>query len=185
MAPTVERLNLPGVMLIQPRVYGDERGFFMESWNQSDLDHAVGSRIRFVQDNHSRSAHGVLRGLHYQIAHPQGKLVRVAIGAVFDVAVDVRRGSSTFGQHVAIELSAENKRQIWIPEGFAHGFVVVSDHAELLYKTTDYYDPASERSIRWDDPDLAIEWPIAEPVLSERDRYATTLEQAELLPGGP
>ena len=155
---------LPGVKLIEPRVFGDARGFFLESWNARSFADA-GLNLAFVQDNHSRSARGVLRGLHYQLANPQGKLVRVTQGAVFDVAVDIRRSSPHFGQWVGYELSAENHRMLWVPPGFAHGFLVLSESADFLYKTTDYYAPAHERCIRWDDPTLAIEWPRANPPL--------------------
>ncbi|MDJ0663499.1 MAG: dTDP-4-dehydrorhamnose 3,5-epimerase [Acidimicrobiia bacterium] len=181
MPPSIHRLDLPEVLLIQPEVHGDSRGFFMETWNQRDFDEAVGREVRFVQDNHSRSGRGVLRGLHYQLAPPQGKLVHVVAGAVFDVAVDVRRGSPTLGKHVAAELSAESKTQLWIPEGFAHGFLVLTEYAEVLYKATTYYDPGSERSIRWDDPELGIDWPVVEPDLSERDRRARPFAESELL----
>jgi dTDP-4-dehydrorhamnose 3,5-epimerase len=172
--------NIPDVLIIEPNVFGDERGFFFESFNRRQFNQLVGRDIDFVQDNHSRSAKNVLRGLHYQIQQPQGKLVRVVHGAVFDVAVDIRRGSPTFGQYVAAELSAENKRMLWIPEGFAHGFVVVSDNAEFLYKTTDYWAPEYERSIAWNDPTINISWPIeGEPVLSAKDQQAKLLAQAE------
>ncbi|HOM12913.1 MAG TPA: dTDP-4-dehydrorhamnose 3,5-epimerase, partial [Rubrivivax sp.] len=147
---------LPGVLIIEPRVFGDARGFFLESFNQKAFDAAVGHEVRFVQDNHSRSAKGVLRGLHYQLPpHAQGKLVRVTQGAVFDVAVDLRRGSASFGRWVGVELSGDNHRQLWLPPGLAHGFVVTSDSADFLYKTTDYYAPEAERAIRWDDPAIA------------------------------
>jgi dTDP-4-dehydrorhamnose 3,5-epimerase len=172
--------NIPDVLIIEPNVFGDERGFFFESFNRRQFNQLVGRDIDFVQDNHSRSAKNVLRGLHYQIQQPQGKLVRVVHGAVFDVAVDIRRGSPTFGQYVAAELSAENKRMLWIPEGFAHGFVVVSDNAEFLYKTTDYWAPEYERSIAWNDPTINISWPIeGEPMLSAKDQQAKLLAQAE------
>lgn len=172
---------IPGLLMIEPRVFGDERGFFFESFNRRQFAQLVGREVDFVQDNHSRSARNVLRGLHYQIQHPQAKLVRVIQGAVLDVAVDMRKGSPTFGQHVAMELSAENKRMLWIPEGFAHGFVVLSDGAECLYKTTDYWYPEYERCIRWDDPALAIAWKLeAEPVLSAKDRQGKALAGAEL-----
>lgn len=181
MPPSIQRLNLPEVLLIQPEVFGDERGFFMEVWNQRHLNEAVGREIRFVQDNHSKSGRGVLRGLHYQLAAPQGKLVRVVAGAAFDVAVDVRKGSPTVGGYVTAELSAENRAQLWIPEGFAHGFLVLTDFAEVLYKTTTYYDPSSERSIRWNDPELGIDWPVVDPVLSDRDQRAKPLAESELI----
>lgn len=172
---------IPGLLIIEPKVFGDERGFFFESFNRREFAGLVGREVDFVQDNHSRSARNVLRGLHYQIRHPQAKLVRVTQGAVLDVAVDIRKGSPTFGQHVALELSAENKRMLWIPEGFAHGFVVLSDSAECLYKTTDYWYPEYERCIRWDDPTLAIDWKLeAAPVLSAKDAQGKTLAEAEL-----
>lgn len=164
---------LPEVLLIEPQVFGDDRGFFFESWNQRQLDAVVGKPLRFVQDNHSRSRRGVLRGLHYQVEQSQGKLVRVVQGLVFDVAVDLRRGSRRLGQWVGVLLSAEDKRQLWIPPGFAHGFLVLSDTAEFLYKTTDYYAPAAERCLAWDDPHVGIRWPLAEvggaPSLSAKD----------------
>lgn len=172
---------IPDVLILEPKVFGDERGFFMESYNRRVFNEAVGSEIDFVQDNHSRSARGVLRGLHFQLPpQAQGKLVRVATGAVFDVAVDVRRDSPRFGRWVGLELSDANKRQLWIPPGFAHGFLVLSDLADFLYKTTHYYAPALERTIRWDDPDIGIAWPDAgSPVrLSERDAAAPPLKDA-------
>lgn len=173
--------KLPEVKIIEPKVFGDDRGFFLESYNQNAFCQAIGREVNFVQDNHSRSVKGVLRGLHYQIKQPQGKLVRCVVGEVFDVAVDIRRSSPTFGQWVGVTLSAENKRQLWVPEGFAHGFVVVSDHAEFLYKTTDYYAPQHERSIVWNDETLSIEWPLDnEPVMSDKDSNATALQNAEL-----
>lgn len=157
----VTRTAIDGVLILEPKVFGDERGFFLESFNQRAFDEAVGSSVTFVQDNHSRSSKGVLRGLHLQLPpRSQGKLVRVTQGAVFDVAVDVRRGSPTFGQWVGVMLSGTNHRQMWIPEGLAHGFLVTSDSADFLYKTTDYYAPLSERCIRWDDPALGIDWPL-------------------------
>ena len=168
------------VLIIEPKVFGDDRGFFFESFNHRQFAELVGRDVNFVQDNHSRSAKNVLRGLHYQIQQPQGKLVRVVQGAVFDVALDIRKSSATFGQHVALELSAENKRMLWIPEGFAHGFMVISEIAEFLYKTTDYYAPEYERSIVWNDPALAIQWPIqGEPTLSVKDRQAQLPAVAE------
>lgn len=171
---------IPDVLIIEPKVFGDARGFFFESFNCRRFAELTGRKVDFVQDNHSRSAKGVLRGLHYQIQHPQGKLVRVAQGAVFDVAVDIRRSSPTFGQHVAVELSAENKRMLWIPEGFAHGFVVLSDTAEFLYKTTDYWAPEFERSIAWNDPAIGIQWPIqGEPTLSAKDQQGKSWAKAE------
>ncbi|MEQ6291273.1 dTDP-4-dehydrorhamnose 3,5-epimerase [Vogesella sp. GCM10023246] len=169
------------VKLIEPVVHGDARGFFFESFNQRQFDAAIGRQVHFVQDNHSRSARGVLRGLHYQLQQPQGKLVRVLQGAIFDVAVDLRRGSATFGHWLGYELSTDNRLQLWLPEGFAHGFMVLGDYAEVLYKTTDYYAPQHERCIRWDDPDLAIRWPLdTAPVLSARDAQGTALRAAEL-----
>jgi dTDP-4-dehydrorhamnose 3,5-epimerase len=174
-------LSIPDVLLIEPKVFGDDRGFFFESFNQRQFAAAVGRDLNFVQDNHSRSARRVLRGLHYQIRQPQGKLVRVVAGEVFDVAVDIRRGSPTFGRWVGERLSAENKRQMWIPEGFAHGFVVLSEHAEFLYKTTDYWAPEHERCIAWNDPQLAIAWPIeGAPSLSGKDAKGRLLREAEL-----
>ena len=162
--------RIPEVLLIEPRVFGDARGFFFESFNLKVFSAVLGAAAEFVQDNHSRSSRGVLRGLHYQLApHAQGKLVRVVAGEVFDVAVDIRAGSPTYGQWVAEILSAENKKQLWIPPGFAHGFVTLSDTAEFLYKTTDYYALECERCIRWDDPDLAIDWPLENPLLSAKD----------------
>jgi dTDP-4-dehydrorhamnose 3,5-epimerase len=173
--------SIPEVMVIEPKVFGDARGFFYESFNGAVFDAAVGRHVDFVQDNHSRSSKSVLRGLHYQIKHPQGKLVRVVRGAVFDVAVDIRRSSPTFGKWVGVELSEENHRQLWVPEGFAHGFVVLSDMAEFLYKTTDFYAPAHERCILWNDSDLNIEWPIGlEPLLSAKDAKGALLAQAEV-----
>ena len=175
------RLAIPDVVLIEPKVFGDARGFFFESFNQKSFDEATGTRHQFVQDNHSRSAKGVLRGLHYQIEQPQGKLVRVARGRVWDVAVDIRQGSPTFGQWVGAELSEDNQHQLWVPPGFAHGFVVLSDSADFLYKTTDYYAPQHERCIAWNDPQLAIAWPYAgEPQLSAKDAQGLPLAQAEL-----
>ncbi|MFV3415623.1 dTDP-4-dehydrorhamnose 3,5-epimerase [Pseudomonas nitroreducens] len=176
------RLAIPDVILFEPKVFGDDRGFFFESFNQQKFEEAVGRKVDFVQDNHSRSAKGVLRGLHYQLApHAQGKLIRVVQGEVFDVAVDVRESSPTFGKWVGVHLSAENKNQLWIPEGFAHGFLTLTDNVDFLYKTTNYYAPAAEGCIAWDDPALAIEWPIAiAPVLSEKDRLGRPLAQAEV-----
>ncbi|MFZ5488005.1 MAG: dTDP-4-dehydrorhamnose 3,5-epimerase [Burkholderiaceae bacterium] len=172
---------LPEVLILEPKVFGDERGFFFESYNQRDFAQATGLQVAFVQDNHSRSAKNVLRGLHYQVQQPQGKLVRVVQGEVFDVAVDLRKKSKTFGQWVGEILSAENKRQLWIPAGFAHGFVVLSDTAEFLYKTTDYYAPAHERCIRWDDPAIGIRWPIAAPpILAAKDAAGMLLAEAEV-----
>ena len=162
--------SIPDVLLLTPKVFGDSRGFFFESFNQRAFEAAIGAPAHFVQDNHSRSGRGVLRGLHYQVEQPQGKLVRVVAGAVFDVAVDIRPGSPTFGRWVGMELSADNKQQLWIPPGLAHGFLVLSETAEFLYKTTDYYAPAHERCILWSDPVLAIRWPLEEPpMLSGKD----------------
>jgi dTDP-4-dehydrorhamnose 3,5-epimerase len=176
---------LPEVLLFEPRVFGDSRGFFLESFNQREFDQAVGEAVTFVQDNHSRSARGVLRGLHYQLPpHAQGKLVRVTAGRVFDVAVDMRSSSSRFGKWTGAELSGENHRQLWIPPGFAHGFLVLSDSADFLYKTTDYYAPQAEACVRWDDDRLAIEWPDAgcAPLLSAKDASAPALAQAPTFP---
>jgi dTDP-4-dehydrorhamnose 3,5-epimerase len=171
---------IPDVLIIEPTVFGDERGFFFESFNQRRFLELTGLSVDFVQDNHSRSAKNVLRGLHYQIQQPQGKLVRVVQGTVFDVAVDIRRSSPTFGRHVGVELSSDNKRMVWIPPGFAHGFVVLSDTAEFLYKTTDYWAPEFERSIAWNDPAIGIEWPIeGEPALSKKDYQGELLAEAE------
>ena len=177
----VTRLAIPDVVLIEPKVFGDARGFFFESFNQKAFNEATGTNHQFVQDNHSRSAKGVLRGLHYQIQQPQGKLVRVAQGAVFDVAVDIRKSSPTFGQWVGEVLSADNHRQLWVPPGFAHGFMVLSETAEFLYKTTDYYAPVYERCIAWDDPDLAIDWPNIgmAPLLSAKDFAGRKLSNAD------
>jgi len=169
------------VLIIEPQVFGDERGFFYESYNEKAFWEKIGVSAHFVQDNHSRSAKNVLRGLHYQIQQPQGKLVRVVVGSVFDVAVDLRASSKTFGQWVGVHLSADRKQQLWMPAGFAHGFVVLSEYAEFLYKTTDYYAPQYERCIIWNDPDLAIAWPIQdEPVLSAKDRVGQLLREAEV-----
>lgn len=177
----VIRTEIPEVLILEPKVFGDERGFFYESFNARRFAEATGCDVDFVQDNHSRSVKGVLRGLHYQIQQPQGKLVRVAVGEVWDVAVDIRKGSPTFGKWVGVSLSATNHRQLWVPAGFAHGFVVVSDVAEFLYKTTDYYAPEHERCIRWDDPTLAIPWPLeGNPSLSGKDKQGLDLAQAEL-----
>ena len=171
---------IPDVLIIEPRVFGDARGFFYESFNQKAFNEATGLSLNFVQDNHSRSAQGVLRGLHYQIKQPQGKLVRVVRGAVFDVAVDIRKSSPTFGQWVGLELSEDNRKQIWIPAGFAHGFVVTSESAEFLYKTTDYYAPEHERCIAWNDRDIAIDWPLTmHPSLSAKDQQGLALCEAE------
>lgn len=173
--------DIPEVVIIEPRVFEDDRGFFCESYNQRAFAEKADIVTNFVQDNHSRSCKNVLRGLHYQIEQPQGKLVRAVVGTVFDVAVDIRKHSPTFGQWVSCILSAENKRQIWIPEGFAHGFLVLSEVAEVLYKTTDYYAPQHERCIRWDDPDLAIAWPlVTDPIVSAKDRAGQLFKKAEV-----
>jgi dTDP-4-dehydrorhamnose 3,5-epimerase len=174
---------IPDVLLIEPKVFGDARGFFFESFNQKAFNAAIGLKLDFVQDNHSRSARGVLRGLHYQIQQPQGKLVRVVRGSVFDVAVDLRKSSPTFGQWVGAELSEDNHRQMWVPPGFAHGFVVTSESADFLYKTTDYYAPQHERCIAWNDPAIGIQWPLAEPPqLSAKDQAGVLLAAAEVFP---
>lgn len=170
---------IPGVTIIEPRVFGDARGFFMETWNAATFA-AAGLDFDFVQDNHSHSAQGVLRGMHYQLAQPQGKLVRVTSGRVFDVAVDLRRSSATFGKWVGVELSAENKRMLWIPPGFAHGFLTLEDGTDFLYKCTALYDPPDERCIAWNDPDLNIAWPLeAEPTVSDKDRSGRAFSEAE------
>lgn len=172
--------NIPEVLLIEPKVFGDERGFFFESFNQAKFEEAIGRKVSFVQDNHSKSVKNVLRGLHYQIRQPQDKLVRVVQGEVFDVAVDIRKNSPTFGQWVCEILSADNKKQLWVPKGFAHGFVVLSDTAEFLYKTTDFWAPEFERSVAWNDPDIAIKWPFSgEPSLSGKDKLAGALSTVE------
>ena len=173
---------IPEVLILEPKVFGDERGFFMESFNKKAFDEAAGRSVDFVQDNHSRSSKGVLRGLHYQIQQPQGKLVRVTRGSVFDVAVDIRRSSPTFGQWVGIELNESNHRQFWVPPGFAHGFLVLSDSADFLYKTTDYYAPQYERCIAWNDAGLAIDWRLqgAQPLLSAKDAQGLALNLAEV-----
>lgn len=177
----IVKTAIPDVLIIEPEVHGDERGFFFESFNKRALAEATGLNLEFVQDNHSRSVRNVLRGLHYQIKQPQGKLVRVVVGEVLDVAVDIRRSSPNFGKHVVTRLSAENKRMAWIPPGFAHGFLVLSDHAEFLYKVTDYWAPEWERSIAWNDPDIGIAWPVVgEPILSGRDRVGVSLREAEV-----
>ena len=174
-------LAISEVILFEPKIFGDERGFFFESFNQSRFEEAIGYEVKFVQDNHSKSSKGVLRGLHYQIQQPQGKLVRVVSGEVFDVAVDIRRSSPTFGKWVGAHLSGENKHQLWVPEGFAHGFVVLSETAEFLYKTTDYYAPSHERSILWNDSDLAIHWQSSiAPLLSAKDLAASPFKSAEV-----
>jgi dTDP-4-dehydrorhamnose 3,5-epimerase len=177
----VTQTNIPDLLITEPQVFADERGFFFESFNRRIFAKLTGRDADFVQDNHSRSARNVLRGLHYQIQHPQAKLMRVIHGAVLEVAVDIRRSSPTFGRHVAVELSADNKRMLWMPEGFANGFVVLSDTAECLYKTTDYWYPEHERCIRWDDPVLAIDWRLqAAPVISAKDAQGRALAEAEL-----
>ena len=177
----IQTTAIPDVLIIEPTVFGDDRGFFYESFNQKRFTELTGVTRDFVQDNHSKSAKGVLRGLHYQIQQPQGKLVRVTAGEVFDIAVDLRKSSPTFGKWVGVVLSAVNKRQMWVPEGFAHGFVVLSEFAEFLYKTTNYYDPSSERSIRWDDPALGIDWQLDEaPKLSAKDQAAALLKDADV-----
>ncbi|NJK38286.1 MAG: dTDP-4-dehydrorhamnose 3,5-epimerase [Oscillatoriales cyanobacterium RM2_1_1] len=174
--------EIPEVLIFEPKVFGDERGFFFESFNHQAFAEKTGLAVEFVQDNHSRSVQGVLRGLHYQIQQAQGKLVRVVLGEIFDVAVDIRQNSPTFGKVVGCSLSAENKRQFWVPAGFAHGFLVTSEIAEVLYKTTDYYAPQHERSILWNDPDLAIDWPLngITPVLSKKDETGQSLKTADL-----
>jgi len=175
--------SIPDVLIIEPKVFGDERGFFYESFNAAAFEAATGLKRQFVQDNHSKSQRGVLRGLHYQIQQPQGKLVRVVAGEVFDVAVDLRRSSQSFGRWTGVLLNAENKRQLWMPEGFAHGFVVLSETAEFLYKTTDYYAPEHERSLLWNDPELGIDWPLdTPPQLSAKDQAGKLLRDAELFP---
>lgn len=178
----VTKTPIDGVLVLEPKVFGDARGFFFESFNARDFEQATGLKEAFVQDNHSKSAKGVLRGLHYQIQHAQGKLVRVAQGAVFDVAVDIRKDSPTFGQWFGLELSAENKKQLWIPAGLAHGFLVTSESAEFLYKTTDYYHPEFERSLLWNDPAIGIDWPLhlldAAPLLAAKDVTALTFAQS-------
>jgi len=173
---------IDGVLILEPRVFGDARGFFMESYNRSVFAQATGLDIDFVQDNHSRSRRGVLRGLHYQVRQPQGKLVRVSQGAVFDVAVDIRQGSPSFGRWVGVELSADNQRQLWVPAGMAHGFVVLTDSADFLYKATDFYAPQFERGIAWNDPAIGVQWPVSAPVLSKKDEAALPLSQHTNLP---
>ncbi|WP_431796740.1 dTDP-4-dehydrorhamnose 3,5-epimerase [Cupriavidus metallidurans] len=183
MSLNVIRTAIPEVLIIEPKVFGDARGFFLESFNQKVFAEATGLDVSFVQDNHSRSGKGVLRGLHYQIQQPQGKLVRVVRGRVFDVAVDVRKQSATFGKWVGVELTEDNHRQFWVPPGFAHGFVVLSESADFLYKTTDYYAPQFERCIAWNDPEIGIEWPAMEvaPLLSAKDQAGSCLSTAELV----
>ncbi|HQX07728.1 MAG TPA: dTDP-4-dehydrorhamnose 3,5-epimerase [Zoogloea sp.] len=174
---------IPDLLILEPKVFGDTRGFFMESFNARSFQEATGLNVDFVQDNHSRSAKGVLRGLHYQIQQPQGKLVRVVRGSVFDVAVDLRKGSPTFGKWEGVELSEENNRQFWIPPGFAHGFLVTSESADFLYKTTDYYAPEHERSLAWNDPDVGVEWPLdGAPLLSAKDLAGKSLSECETFP---
>jgi dTDP-4-dehydrorhamnose 3,5-epimerase len=178
VAPT----RLPGVLLIEPQVFGDARGFLFESWNEREFERA-GIRARFVQDNHSRSGNGVLRGLHYQIERPQAKLIRVVAGEIFDVTVDIQRGSATFGKWQGCRLSAESKNMLWVPTGFAHGFYVLSDFAEVVYKTTEFYAPAHERCIVWSDPDVGIEWPLSgAPKLSAKDAAGALLRDADTFP---
>jgi dTDP-4-dehydrorhamnose 3,5-epimerase len=174
--------GLPGVLIIEPKVFGDARGFFFESWNESAFAERTGVNLRFVQDNHSRSRRAVLRGLHYQIRQPQGKLVRAARGAIYDVAVDLRRSSPHFGKWVGVELSEENHRQLWVPPGFGHGFLVLSEMAEVLYKATDYYAPQHERSLLWNDAQVGVEWPLegVEPVLSAKDAEGLPLSECEV-----
>jgi dTDP-4-dehydrorhamnose 3,5-epimerase len=179
----VEKTAIPGALIVEPAVFGDDRGFFLESFNEREMQ-KIGIDGHFVQDNHSRSARNVLRGLHYQIIQPQGKLVRVVCGKVFDVAVDLRRDSPAFGKWVGVELSAENKRIFWLPPGMAHGFVVLSDSADFVYKATDYYAPKSERSLLWNDPEIGIEWPFTgEPILSAKDMAGTRFNEAEAYEG--
>lgn len=177
----IQPTAIPDVLIIEPKVFGDDRGYFYESFNARRFKELTGIAAHFVQDNHSRSVRNVLRGLHYQIRQPQGKLVRVVAGEVFDVVVDLRKKSPTFGHWVGVTLSAENKRQLWMPEGFAHGFVVTSDAAEFLYKTTDYWAPEHERTILWNDPAIGIQWPLTvEPILSGKDQAGTSLQNAEV-----
>jgi dTDP-4-dehydrorhamnose 3,5-epimerase len=184
MAYQVTATSIDGVLVLEPKVFGDARGFFFESFNSRDFERAIGLKETFVQDNHSRSTRGVLRGLHYQVQHAQGKLVRVTQGAVFDVAVDIRKHSPTYGQWFGLELSAENKKQMWIPPGLAHGFLVTSDSADFLYKTTDYYYPEFERSLLWSDPDIGVNWPLdlldSSPLLAAKDQGALTFAKSEL-----
>ena len=177
----IKTTAIPDVLIFEPKAFGDDRGFFYESFNERRFTELTGVSASFVQDNHSKSAKGVLRGLHYQIQQPQGKLVRVVAGAVFDVAVDIRKSSPTFGRWVGVTLSAENKRQLWVPAGFAHGFLVTSESAEFLYKTTDYWAPEHERGILWNDPAIGIEWPLeGQPLLSGKDQVAKVLAEAEV-----
>lgn len=176
--------KLPGVKILEPKVFGDERGFFFESYNQKTLERFADITQEFVQDNHSRSVRGVLRGLHYQVQNPQAKLVRVVTGEVFDVAVDLRKHSHTFGQWTSVILTEKNKRMFWVPEGFAHGFLVLSDSADFLYKTTNFYDPKSERCLAWNDPDVGIDWPLngLQPILSSKDCQGVSLKETEVFP---
>jgi dTDP-4-dehydrorhamnose 3,5-epimerase len=181
MAYSVTPTNIPEVLLLKPQVFGDARGFFYESFNQQDFEQSTGIKTRFVQDNHSKSCQGVLRGLHFQVQQPQGKLVRVSAGEVFDVAVDIRKTSPTYGQWSGHILSAENCLQLWIPPGFAHGFLVLSEYAEFLYKTTDYYAPAHERTLCWNDPDIGIDWPQVKTILlSDKDKPERALRFQDL-----
>ncbi len=181
---TVVPTSIPDVLVIEPEVRGDERGFFMETWNARTFLTATGLERTFVQDNHSRSTQSVLRGMHYQIAQPQGKLLRVVIGAIFDVAVDLRRSSPNFGTWVGVELTADNHRQIWVPEGFGHGFLVLSPSADILYKATDFYSSEHDRTLAWDDPDVGIDWPLGgrQPILSAKDRVGSPLAAADVYP---
>lgn len=180
----IQKTAIPDLLMIEPQVFGDERGFFYESYNEKKLAEVAGITEHFVQDNHSRSARNVLRGLHYQIQQPQGKLVRVVMGEVYDVAVDMRRASATFGQWVGMHLSDTNKRMLWVPKGFAHGFLVLSEHAEFLYKTTDFYAPQYECSLLWNDADLAIDWPLSgAPALSAKDAVGVAFKDAQTFPG--
>ena len=177
----VTRTEIPDIVLLEPRVFGDERGFFLESWNAREFNRIVGGDLHFLQDNHARSGHGVLRGLHYQIRQPQGKLVRVVQGRVFDVAVDLRKSSTTFGRWVGFELSEDNYRQLWVPPGFAHGYLVLSERADFLYKATDFYAPEHERCIIWNDPEIGIVWPLdGKPILSAKDQSGLPFNKAEV-----
>ncbi|WP_159282060.1 dTDP-4-dehydrorhamnose 3,5-epimerase [Rahnella variigena] len=174
----IVKTDIPDVIIFEPKVFGDERGFFLESFNQREFDKAINEKVSFVQDNHSKSSKGVLRGLHFQWApYAQGKLVRCVAGAVYDVAVDIREGSPYFGKWIGVELSAENKKQLWIPRGFAHGFLTLTETAEFVYKTTDYYNPKFECSIRWDDPQINITWPSSDIILSDKDKNAQSLNK--------
>ena len=177
----ISSTSLPGVLIVEPTVFGDDRGFFFESWNQEKFAEAVDPEVVFVQDNHSRSTRGVLRGLHYQNPNPQGKLVRCSLGAVWDVAVDIREGSATFGEWFGLELTEDNKKQLWVPPRFAHGFVTLSDRADIQYKTTDYYNPDGDRCLRFDDPALAIAWPLEDVRLSQKDKAAPLLSDVAIL----